>query len=152
MEDICSCDCPELPPIEEIDYPRIQRIVSAVASTFRELPGAPATFTPGDWIQGTFIEISIPTGGRFIRYEFNLDEYTGGATFGEGDVPDVVYPGWLTFGIDELAAKGCERLFLNYQNGFIPIPPWSRVCYIHTQNGATVRARVESLEPLAVVE
>lgn len=152
IEDLCSCECPDPPPGDEVDYPRIQRIVSAVASTFRELPGEAAAFVSGPWIEGEFIELAIASGGRYIRYEFNLENYTGGATFGENDVPNVIYPGWLTFGIDDAAAKGSERIFLNYQSGFIPIPPWSRVCYIHTQAGAVAKARVESLQPLGTVE
>lgn len=151
VQDLTECVCPEIPPIPEVDYPRIQRIVEAVATTFRELPASPVDFESGPWVQGEFIDLDVPPAGRFVRFEFILDNYTGGETFGDGNVPNVIYPGWLTFGLDESSAKGSERLFLNYQSGFIPIPPWSRKCFIHSQSGAIARARIESVPPIGEV-
>lgn len=152
VEEICSCECPDVPPVE-VDYPRIQRIATAVASTFREIPGYPAAeVTEGEWAEGVDLELTIGAGGRWLEYSFDLEFYTGGLSSAVGDQPSIFYPGWLTFGMDEELARGSERLFLNYQNGFIPIPPYARLCYIQSQSGAIARARIVSVNPLPVVE
>lgn len=152
VEDICSCECPTPEPCE-VDYARIQRIATAVASTFREIPGYPAAATSvGPWVEGAGVELEIGPGGRWLEFEFNLDSYRGGLTSGVGPNPAIYYPGWLTFGMDAIALKGSSRLFLNHQSGFIPIPPYAKVCYIQSQDGAIAKARVVSVLALPDVE
>jgi hypothetical protein len=145
-----DCDCPDpCPPPEEVDYPRIQRIVEAVATTFRELPGRDReVFQVGDTVEGEGVTLRFSTNARYVSYLFDLSEYTGGETAGVGDAPSVFYPGWLFFGRDGEEDYAGMRLFLNNQVGYVPIPPYAKACYIQCSDGATVRASAWGLPDL----
>lgn len=149
-QDMQECDCPDpCPPVADVDYPRIQRIVEAVATTFRTLPGREESAFSGSATQsGESVEHQLSPGARYVNYNFDLTNYKGGDTAGTGSAPSVFYPGWVFFGRGGSRDYAGERMFLNTQSGFIPIPPFAKTCYIQCVDGATVSSRVWSLPDL----